>query len=82
MFSKETLISMSSSNGEDQIPGSANIASPVSPTKPPKPEYEDDPELIDIKRRKEDLITRYHLRLEFLRAKLKSAELHERLLRK
>lgn len=82
MFSKETLISMSSSNGEDRMAASTDISSPVSPIKPPESEYEDDPEVINIKRRKEDLITRYHLRLEFLRAKLKSAELHERLLRK
>jgi len=79
MFSKETLVSVSSSNGEDRIPGSADIASPI---KTPESEYEDDPELIDIKRRKEDLIVRYNLRLEFLRAKLNSEELHERLMRK
>ncbi|PPQ77107.1 hypothetical protein CVT25_010800 [Psilocybe cyanescens] len=43
---------------------------------------DEDPELSDIRKRREDLISRYTARLEYLRAKLKSAELHEKLLRK
>ena len=39
-------------------------------------------ELIDIQRRREDLISRYSTRLDYLKAKLKGAELHEKLLRK
>ncbi|KAH9481506.1 hypothetical protein JR316_0006033 [Psilocybe cubensis] len=43
---------------------------------------DEDPELSDIRKRREDLINRYTARIEYLRAKLKSAELHEKLLRK
>ncbi|KAF8802434.1 hypothetical protein BYT27DRAFT_7172775 [Phlegmacium glaucopus] len=39
-------------------------------------------EISDIRRRREELVARYTARLEFLRAKLKGAELHEKLLRK
>jgi hypothetical protein len=43
---------------------------------------DDDSEISDIRRRREELVARYTARLEFLRAKLKGAELHEKLLRK
>ncbi|KDR79041.1 hypothetical protein GALMADRAFT_138001 [Galerina marginata CBS 339.88] len=43
---------------------------------------DDDPEISDIRKRRDELINRYTARLEFLRAKLKGAELHEKLLRK
>ena len=43
---------------------------------------DDESELSDIRRRREELVARYTARLEFLRAKLKGAELHEKLLRK
>ncbi len=43
---------------------------------------ENDPELVDVRKRREELVARYNARLEFLRAKLKGAELHERLLRR
>ena len=43
---------------------------------------DEDVELSDIRKRREDLIGRYTARLEFLNAKLKGAELHEKLLRK
>ena len=43
---------------------------------------DDESEISDIRRRREELIARYTARLEFLRAKLKGAELHEKLLRK
>ncbi|PPQ96245.1 hypothetical protein CVT26_005572 [Gymnopilus dilepis] len=43
---------------------------------------DDDPELLNIRQRREDLNNRYTARLEFLRAKLKGAELREKLLRK
>jgi len=39
-------------------------------------------ELVDIRRRKADVSARYERRLEFLRAKLKSAEIRERLSKK
>lgn len=39
-------------------------------------------ELVDIQQRREDLIARYSTRLDYLKAKLKGAELHEKLLRK
>ncbi|KAF9533734.1 hypothetical protein CPB83DRAFT_889549 [Crepidotus variabilis] len=45
-------------------------------------DIEDDPELVDIRRRRVEVIARYTARLDFLRAKLKGAELHEKLLRK
>lgn len=46
-------------------------------------EVEDnDMDLDDIRRRREEVSHRYEARLEFLRAKLKSAQLHEKLLRK
>ncbi|KIM40465.1 hypothetical protein M413DRAFT_445922 [Hebeloma cylindrosporum] len=43
---------------------------------------DEDAELSDIRKRREDLIGRYTARLEFLNAKLKGAELHEKLLKK
>ena len=43
---------------------------------------DDESEISDIRRRREELTARYTARLEFLRAKLKGAELHEKLLRK
>jgi hypothetical protein len=43
---------------------------------------DDESEISDIRRRREELVARYTARSEFLRAKLKGAELHEKLLRK
>jgi len=78
MFSEETLLSISSSCKEEtRTSGSSSRGQGTNET-----ETENDPALIDVRRRKERLIARYNARLEFLRAKLKSAELHERLLRK
>src|SRR5260221_6607749 len=81
MFSEETLLSFSSSSREEtgcaRTSGSSSRGQEIS-----EMEIENDPALIDVRRRKERLIARYNARLEFLRAKLKSAELHERLLRK
>ena len=45
-------------------------------------EAEYDAELEDIRRRREEVNQRYEARLEFLRAKLKGAQLHEKLRRK
>lgn len=39
------------------------------------------PEVSEIQRRRDEVIARYDARLGYLKAKLKSAELHERLLR-
>lgn len=39
-------------------------------------------ELHEIQRRRNEVITRYTQRIEYLKAKQKGAELHERLLRK
>ena len=39
-------------------------------------------EMDDIRRRREEVSRRYDARLEYLRAKLKGAQLHERLMRK
>ena len=77
MFSEETFLSFSSSSREETGYGNSSHGERTSET-----EIENDPALIDVRRRKEKLIVRYNARLEFLRAKLKSAELHERLLRK
>jgi len=41
-----------------------------------------DAEMADIRRRREEVTRRYESRLEYLRARLKSAELHEKLLKK
>lgn len=41
-----------------------------------------EPELEDIRRRREEVSQRYDARLEYLRAKLKGAQLHEKLMRK
>ena len=43
---------------------------------------EAEPELEDIRRRREEVSQRYDARLEYLRAKLKGAQLHEKLMRK
>lgn len=45
-------------------------------------EDEDGDEMEDIRRRREEVQQRYDARLDYLRAKLKSAELHEKLLRR
>ena len=39
-------------------------------------------ELADIRRRREEVTARYEARLEYLRARLKGAELREKILRK
>jgi hypothetical protein len=39
-------------------------------------------EMDDIRRRREEVSARYEARLEYLRARLKGAELHEKLLKK
>ena len=39
-------------------------------------------EIEDIRRRREEVSLRYEARLEYLRAKLKGAQLHEKLMRK
>ena len=39
-------------------------------------------EMEDIRRRREEVSLRYEARLEYLRAKLKGAQLHEKLMRK
>lgn len=41
-----------------------------------------DNQIIDIRRRKDELNTRYEARLEYLRAKLKGAQIHQKLLKK
>lgn len=41
-----------------------------------------DPEVAEIRKRKVVVSQRYEARLEYLRAKLKGAELHEKLMRK
>jgi hypothetical protein len=41
-----------------------------------------DRKTVDIRRRRAEVMGRYETRLEYLRAKLKGAELHEKLLRK
>jgi predicted DNA-binding protein YlxM (UPF0122 family) len=38
-------------------------------------------EVADIRRRREEVMARYEARLEFLQAKLKGAQLHEKLIR-
>jgi hypothetical protein len=43
---------------------------------------EDGDEMGEIRRRREEVMMRYDARLEYLRARLKGAQLHEKLLRK
>lgn len=66
------------------LKGNSALASTetIGGANPDAPEYNDDAELSDIRRRREDLVARYQSRVEFLRAKLRGAELHEKLLRK
>ncbi|KAF8170095.1 hypothetical protein BJ912DRAFT_1066806 [Pholiota molesta] len=66
------------------LKGSSALASTetIGGANPDPPEYNDDAELSDIRQRREDLVARYQSRVEFLRAKLRGAELHEKLLRK
>jgi hypothetical protein len=45
-------------------------------------EQDEEDEMEDIRRRREEVSVRYEARLEYLRAKLKGAQLHEKLLRK
>ncbi|KAG6862485.1 hypothetical protein C0995_000031 [Termitomyces sp. Mi166 len=40
------------------------------------------PEVFEVQRRRDEVIARYHARLGYLQARLKTAELHERLLRR
>ena len=46
-----------------------------------KLEQNEGDEMEDIRRRREEVSIRYEARLEYLRAKLKGAQLHEKLLR-
>jgi len=39
-------------------------------------------EMVDIRRRRAEVVARYEAKLELLRAKLKGAEMHEKLLRR
>jgi len=43
---------------------------------------DDSAELEEIRKRRDDVVARCRARLEFLRAKLKGAQLHEKLLKK
>lgn len=45
-------------------------------------EEEMEREMEDIRRRREEVSMRYEARLEYLRAKLKGAQLHEKLMKK
>lgn len=45
-------------------------------------ELEREREMEDIRRRREEVNIRYEARLDYLRAKLKGAQLHEKLLKK
>ncbi|KAL0572202.1 hypothetical protein V5O48_009757 [Marasmius crinis-equi] len=45
-------------------------------------EGEIDPEVLDVRKRRIEVIGRYEARLEYLRARLKGAELHEKLLKR
>lgn len=47
-----------------------------------RPEEDSEQEVEDIRRRREEVNMRYQARLEYLRAKLKGAQLHEKLLKK
>ena len=65
-------------------PSKAEAGLPTSmpiPTIDPADDY-DDRELKDIRRRRKQVIERYNSRLEYLKARLKSAELHEKLMRR
>jgi hypothetical protein len=58
---------------DEKLPTSATV----------KLEAEDiENEIEDIRRRREEVSLRYEARLEYLRAKLKGAQLHEKLMRK
>lgn len=59
-----------------------SAAGTVTTTVRMEDEVEDGDEMEDIRRRREEVQMRYDGRLDYLRAKLKSAELHEKLLRK
>ena len=67
-------------------PSISSLALSVGTTPPPSASAEDDfdgdAELVDVRRKKVELAARYAARLDFLRAKLKGAELHEKLLKK
>lgn len=45
-------------------------------------DHEVETEMEDIRRRREEVSKRYEARLEYLRAKLKGAQLHEKLVKK
>jgi hypothetical protein len=65
-------------------PSKAEAGLPTSipvPGSDPADDY-DDRELRDIRARRRQVIERYNYRLEYLKARLKSAELHEKLMRR
>ncbi|KAF9048477.1 hypothetical protein BJ165DRAFT_1021699 [Panaeolus papilionaceus] len=79
------LLSVNKSRSSSHLP----LRGPRGTTTEANPEYQpedhggdDDPELLDIRQRCDEVVARYSARLEFLRAKLKTAELHEKLMRK
>jgi hypothetical protein len=83
MFSQETLMSYSTcTSSEEGQGGHAGSGTSGCGGGGSNTCDENDPELVDVRKRREELVTRYNARLEFLRAKLKGAELHERLLRR
>ncbi|KIJ54840.1 hypothetical protein M422DRAFT_64065 [Sphaerobolus stellatus SS14] len=75
-----TLDSPNTTTSTSTSPTNKNTSSPVKRTAPPDPALIAlEEELGEIRRRKAEVATRYEHRLEFLRAKLKSAEIRERL---
>ncbi|KAF7312411.1 hypothetical protein MIND_00254600 [Mycena indigotica] len=62
-------------------PASPNATTMMELLKSPTPD-EGGEELADVRRRRTEVVGRCEARLEYLRAKLKTAELHEKLLRK
>ncbi|PPQ63911.1 hypothetical protein CVT24_010309 [Panaeolus cyanescens] len=83
------LLSVSNSSAMTRSSSHLPLRNPKGNPTEPNPESpaedqggDDDPELLDIRHRCDEVVARYTARLEFLRAKLKTAELHEKLMRK
>lgn len=74
-------VSSSRSTGHLPLPVSLSVPEEMS-SQDSTGDAEVDREVEDIRRRRTEVTKRYEARLEFLRAKLKGAEIHEKLLKK
>ncbi|KAG6891383.1 hypothetical protein C0992_008094 [Termitomyces sp. T32_za158] len=75
-------LNLSRSNGHFSLYKLSEAEDVMDADFPEAVDMDDNPEVFEIQRRRDEVIARYDARLEYLRARLKSAELRERLMRR